>query len=69
MLKIVFLGTLHSSALYSHYSELKDVKSEPSSRGSNQRPCVPSKDLWLHLQATILASLFRLFQCPGKVAE
>ena len=55
--------------LFIHYREIEDVKSGPPSRGSNPRPSDPSDDLWLHLQIDLLASLFRLIQRPGKVAE
>ena len=55
--------------LFIHYRKIEAVKSGPPSRGSNPRPSDPSDDLWLHLQIDLLASLFRLIQRPGKVAE
>ena len=48
-----------------HYWGIEDVKSTPTSWGSNLRPCTPHF-LW---RATRLALFFWLFQHPSKVAE
>ena len=58
--------------IINHYREIEDEKGEVFS-GIRTRDLALQvaghDDLWLHLQATLLASVFRHLQRPGKVAK
>ena len=62
------IGTL----IIYHYLEIEDEKGEVLS-GIRTRDLALQMaghdDLWLHLQATLLASVFRHLQRPGNVAK
>ena len=58
--------------IINHYREIEDEKGEVFS-GIRTRDLALQMaghdDLWLHLQATLLALVFRHLQRPGKVAK
>ena len=56
-----------------HYREIEEKKASEKFLSGFEPATLRSRfrhdDLWLHLQATLLASVFRLLQRPGVVVE